>query len=117
MGTAPVSVPPPQPPTPAPTPESAAPASVAPDVSQTPQPPDASAESGDARGRGTPNPGALMRACNEGRAQACFALSRMAEFGRGVPQDEARALRLMRKACDLGDERACTALKNARGRR
>ncbi|HYM24251.1 MAG TPA: protein kinase [Vicinamibacterales bacterium] len=62
--------------------------------------------------------GMMERNCQNGRGQACFNLARAFEFGRGVEQDRQRALRLMRRACDLGEERACTALKNAgRGRR
>jgi len=93
-----------------PTPASPTPATAA-------EPDAASAKAGDARGRGQPPVAFLERACQQGRGQACFNLARLFEAGRGVPQDEQRAARLMRRSCDLGDERACNALKNARGRR
>ena len=41
----------------------------------------------------------------------------MFESGRGVPQDDARALRLVRRACELGEQRGCAALKARFGRR
>jgi TPR repeat protein len=45
-------------------------------------------------------------------------LARIVEAGRGVPKDDVRAFTLMRRACDLGEERACTIIQNAqRGRR
>ena len=44
-------------------------------------------------------------------------LARMFESGRGVPQDDARALRLVRRACELGEQRGCAALKARFGRR
>ena len=67
--------------------------------------------------RGLPPVMFLQRACNEGRAAACMNLAKMFETGRGVAQDEARALNLTRRACELGEQRACAALKQRFGRR
>jgi serine/threonine-protein kinase len=86
-----------------------------PDATPAEPPPSVAAES--PTGRGNASPQFLMRGCNEGRAQACMNLARMFETGRGVPQDDARAVGLMTKACDLGDARACNWLKNRFGRR
>jgi len=118
-----VAKPAPAPPahSPAPVPEPPAKPSAAapaPTVEQpvTPEPPPQVASESPS-GRSQPPIAFLQRACKDGRGSACLNLARAYETGRGVPQDEQLAITLVRRACELGDERACTMIKNGRGRR
>ena len=47
------------------------------------------------------------QACDGGDAAGCINLGRMYEEGHGVAQDQAKAVTLYRKACEMGLERAC----------
>ncbi|HEV3142026.1 MAG TPA: protein kinase [Vicinamibacterales bacterium] len=106
------AAPPPAAEPPAPQPAAAQPAPSPPATPQEPTPP-ADVTEPPARGQAI----AILQRCNEGRGQACLNLARMFEAGRGVAQDDARALHFMRKACEFGEERACAALRTRFGRR
>jgi TPR repeat protein len=54
---------------------------------------------------------ALEKACGASDAEACMYLALVYHNGDGVPRDEAQALSLLKKACELGAGQACAMLK------
>ncbi|MGI9336550.1 MAG: tetratricopeptide repeat protein [Gammaproteobacteria bacterium] len=46
-------------------------------------------------------------ACEEGSLDGCVGLARLYEAGNGVVRDLAKAMKLLRRACKLGDSFSC----------
>ena len=56
---------------------------------------------------------ALFRSsCEKGCAKGCFHLAVMWERGMGGHEDQALALELLRRSCDLGESQACQLLSS-----
>lgn len=56
----------------------------------------------------------LKRATNFNDAESCWYLAYMHQAGKGVTQDQARARKLLQKACKLGSKKACNAARQSK---
>lgn len=56
------------------------------------------------------SPGALEKTCRAGEAFACANLAVLYRYGRGVGQDNVRALTLFVRGCEGGNDFACGAV-------
>ena len=59
---------------------------------------------------GRNGPGLFERGCDRGDGETCYMLGALYHAGRGVPQDDGRALSLFRRSCDSGWWRGCGRL-------